>query len=577
MLLVHVKQRRRGRGGVAQTVVGVGASILATTACGGEGRDFSSTRAAVEPSHSVGGETPSLPTAVAPVPSGVGTVGPVPSGAGTVGPGATAPPQSSVTVGAGTSPNAPKAPGTPDEPTLGCGNGEIEDGEMCDDGAFNDDERVDACRSDCRTARCGDRVTDTGEQCDGGQDCTFDCRLVLCGNSYVEEGEECDPPQASVCTASCRRIWCGNGIIDENETCEPPGAGGCNQACRFGVCGDHEVGTGEACDPPLPGFCDSTCHLVECGDGFVGEGEGCEPPGTSTCDDECRSVGCGNGTRDGAEECEPPNQGTCDGQCRVIACGNQRVDFDEECDPPKNGSCDAECRSIICGNSRVDSGESCDPPLAGQCNNQCQTIRCGDGRLDSGEQCEPQASGDASCSAQCIVTNEAGTKVLYTFDSHIDPWKLYSTSPSNLEASTVLSYDSQNGDVSPGVLRVEAPFTGSNQKVEFQATFAESIDMAGRVLRARVRLGSGLSSDPANPGGIKFFAKAGGGFNYASGEWTYLSQSGWTDVTLVADAPILVPTEFDASDVRQVGFELRTFTETTQVSRAVVYIDSVTY
>jgi hypothetical protein len=93
-----------------------------------------------------------------------------------------------------------------------------------------------------------------------------------------------------------------------------------------------------------------------------------------------------------------------------------------------------------------------------------------------------------------------------------------------------------------------------------------------------VRLGSGLSSDTTNPGGIKLFAKAGDNWDYASGAWTYLEPgSGWQDVTLECDAPVLVPGVFDASQVRQIGVELRVFTETTGVSPAVVYLDSVSY
>jgi hypothetical protein len=104
------------------------------------------------------------------------------------------------------------------------------------------------------------------------------------------------------------------------------------------------------------------------------------------------------------------------------------------------------------------------------------------------------------------------------------------------------------------------------------------VDLRGRTLRARVRLGSGLSNDPVNPGGIKLFAKSGEGYSYASGPWTLLTAgAGWLDVTLDGDAPILVPDQFDASSVRQIGVELRTFEDTQGVSTAVVYLDSLTY
>ncbi len=59
-----------------------------------------------------------------------------------------------------------------------CGNGELEPGEGCDDGADNSDSVADACRVDCRSARCGDGVVDSSEQCDDGPalgDCPRDC------------------------------------------------------------------------------------------------------------------------------------------------------------------------------------------------------------------------------------------------------------------------------------------------------------------------------------------------------------------------------------------------------------------
>jgi hypothetical protein len=74
------------------------------------------------------------------------------------------------------------------------------------------------------------------------------------------------------------------------------------------------------------------------------------------------------------------------------------------------------------------------------------------------------------------------------------------------------------------------------------------------------------------------FAKAGENHSYASGPWTYLAPGGgWAEVGLDGDAPILVPDEFDASDVRQIGVELRAFNETTNVSGAVVFLDSLGY
>lgn len=71
-------------------------------------------------------------------------------------------------------------PGAPADPAPSCGDGRLDPGEDCDDGAGNSDTEPDACRTDCRAAGCGDGVLDAGEACDdggpwGGDGCTPAC------------------------------------------------------------------------------------------------------------------------------------------------------------------------------------------------------------------------------------------------------------------------------------------------------------------------------------------------------------------------------------------------------------------
>jgi hypothetical protein len=229
----------------------------------------------------------------------------------------------------------------------------------------------------------------------------------------------------------------------------------------------------------------------------------------------------------------------------------------------------------------VDEGEDCDPPGEMGCNADCLTIRCGDGRLDSGELCEPMGPGDTTCSADCAPIAAGGPTYLFTFDSDIQNWKFYQAAPTKLASATVLSFDSQNGDVSPGVLKVVSPFDAHNQKIDFQVSLPTMLDLTGKTVRARARLAGGLSTDPAHPGGIKMFAKSGANYDYASGAWTTLTPGGtWLEVSFVADAPILKPGTFSPSEVRQIGFELRTFNESTdhaKVMPATLFVDSIGY
>lgn len=48
-----------------------------------------------------------------------------------------------------------------------CGDGVIDPGEICDDGAANSDVDPGACRSNCRPSSCGDGVVDPDEACEG--------------------------------------------------------------------------------------------------------------------------------------------------------------------------------------------------------------------------------------------------------------------------------------------------------------------------------------------------------------------------------------------------------------------------
>ncbi|MFH1376205.1 MAG: NosD domain-containing protein [Candidatus Woesearchaeota archaeon] len=96
----------------------------------------------------------------------------------------------------------------PDEPV--CGNGELEEGEECDDGNLING---DGCSADCMIegegAVCGNGVLENGEECDdgnliNGDGCSDDCMIegegAVCGNGVLENGEECDCGSSWECT-----------------------------------------------------------------------------------------------------------------------------------------------------------------------------------------------------------------------------------------------------------------------------------------------------------------------------------------------------------------------------------------
>ena len=90
-----------------------------------------------------------------------------------------------------------------------CGDGELDPGEVCDDG---NNVSGDGCPADC-SAPCGDGFVDPDEACDdgntvGGDRCSADCRSVeRCGNGVVDPGEPCDDGNFANhdgCTSTCR-------------------------------------------------------------------------------------------------------------------------------------------------------------------------------------------------------------------------------------------------------------------------------------------------------------------------------------------------------------------------------------
>jgi cysteine-rich repeat protein len=196
----------------------------------------------------------------------------------------------------------------------GCGDGEPDPGEVCDDG---NNVGGDDCPADCQPD-CGDGVVHAPEACDDGNDddtdeCTNACTFnATCGNGTLESGETCDEGDANAdpadaakdaCTTNCE-IACGDGILSSQEACDHGGNPAppwqetmpideCTAECeRPAYCGDANVqAPDEACDngtnddapwspapPPDPDTaCAAGCQSVTwCGDGMLTAEEVCD-------------------------------------------------------------------------------------------------------------------------------------------------------------------------------------------------------------------------------------------------------------------------------------------------------------
>lgn len=289
-----------------------------------------------------------------------------------------------------------------------CGDGYIDDGEECDDGADNSDNTSDACRRTCVLPWCGDGVLDDQEVCDdgntaSGDGCSDACQVEesFCGDGQQDPGEECDHGEsnsdevANACRLDCSLPSCGDGVIDNDEICDDPAGNSDTEpdACRIGCtlpfCGDEVADTNEDCDASDLGG--ATCESL----GSTGGTLACN---TDTCThDTSGCEECGN------DICEPGEDATsCISDCAIIGaactepadCGTL-PDLDMDCIEVapifSGGYCTSPC-SPTDPDPCIAGGGAC-VELVGSyiCLRPCTVD--GDCRTAEGYSCMPQGAG----------------------------------------------------------------------------------------------------------------------------------------------------------------------------------------
>jgi len=219
-----------------------------------------------------------------------------------------------------------------------CGDGVVQTalGEACDNGL---DQTTGArlngpgtgCSYSCTSDTCGNGMIDPGEACDNGaangpgNRCSIACAITpRCPDGIVDAPETCDDGNMSSmdgCLPNCQRepFACGNGVIEPWATPLPEQ---CDNGSNFACC---TMGTCQNVIPLCGNGIVEACGATpeECDDANSVPGDGCE--------NDCQEtpplpIVCGDGIKAPEEECEDGNTVSLDG-CSGLSCKIEPVCF----------------------------------------------------------------------------------------------------------------------------------------------------------------------------------------------------------------------------------------------------------
>ncbi len=303
------------------------------------------------------------------------------------------------------------------EVTNECGNGIVENGELCDGLRLNDQTcasivgygstGVLTCRPDCHgfdtnacsaATTCGNGKIDGAEKCDGASLGNATCASIVGAGSSgdLSCNSNCTDYDTSNCSAP---TTCGNKAIDGDEICDGDLLNGatCESIVGLGSTGQLK------CNTNCHDFDRSNCTAASvCGNGILEAGEECDGNNYNgqTCESE---VGSGSRGKLACNNCKISVE-----NCSAAStCGNNLVDGSEVCDGSALNN--ATCASIVGAGST--GTITCKDNCAGYDISGCTAAsKCGNGIVEEGEACDGTRLNDRTCATE-VGFGSVGTLV----------------------------------------------------------------------------------------------------------------------------------------------------------------------
>ena len=332
---------------------------------------------------------------------------------------------------------------------IGCGDGTLQSGEICDTGIPHGMPGACPTAADCPATQCKKLM---------GTMCSAQCVDITMPSGGTQDGccptgANNDPNDTTHYDADCNSN-CGNGVLESGEQCDTGIAAGSPGACPQNIadcgaaqvcvrqsiqglnCQAHCVATtittcsANTADNCCPSGCQRSTDIdcpATCGDGVVESNETCDMSATgSVCATAatCAAIvaadtsGCTQSTLTGSAA-------NCTAQCSTTHTTTTSPTSDGCCPPGGNANNDPDC-SPICGNGVVESGELCDTTIpsniAGHCPSasECSAMSMGTGGL-----CPHVTLVGSGCTAQCSATYPAANAT--TADSCCPPGNNHNT------------------------------------------------------------------------------------------------------------------------------------------------------